>query len=57
MEGGSPNSGPARALGTLYKMRWNIEVDFHTIKSTLGKVFVLTYDLINNLMPTRQFLT
>ena len=25
----------ARALGALYKMRWNIEVDFRTIKATL----------------------
>ena len=26
---------PASALGGLYKMRWNIEVDFRTIKATL----------------------
>jgi hypothetical protein len=25
----------ARALDALYKMRWSIEVDFHTIKATL----------------------
>ncbi len=30
-----PTAAPARALGTLYKMRWNIEVDFRTIKATL----------------------
>lgn len=30
-----PKFVPARALGTLYKMRWNIEVDFRTIKATL----------------------
>jgi hypothetical protein len=26
---------PAQSLGALYKMRWNIEVDFRTIKATL----------------------
>lgn len=26
---------PAQALGALYEMRWNIEVDFRTIKATL----------------------
>ena len=30
-----PTFVSARALGTLYKMRWNIEVDFRTIKATL----------------------
>ena len=30
-----PTVAPARALGALYKMRWNIEVDFRTIKATL----------------------
>ena len=30
-----PKFVSARALGTLYKMRWNIEVDFRTIKATL----------------------
>ena len=30
-----PTFAPAQALGTLYKMRWNIEVDFRTIKATL----------------------
>ncbi len=30
-----PTAAPARALGALYKMRWNIEVDFRTIKATL----------------------
>jgi hypothetical protein len=30
-----PKIVPARALGALYKMRWNIEVDFRTIKATL----------------------
>lgn len=30
-----PAIASAQALATLYKMRWNIEVDFRTIKSTL----------------------
>ena len=30
-----PQFVSARALGALYKMRWNIEVDFRTIKATL----------------------
>jgi len=30
-----PTFASAQALGTLYKMRWNIEVDFRTIKATL----------------------
>ena len=30
-----PTVAPARALDALYKMRWNIEVDFRTIKATL----------------------
>ena len=30
-----PTFVSARALGALYKMRWNIEVDFRTIKATL----------------------
>jgi hypothetical protein len=30
-----PKMVSARALGALYKMRWNIEVDFRTIKATL----------------------
>ena len=30
-----PTVASARALGALYKMRWNIEVDFRTIKATL----------------------
>jgi hypothetical protein len=30
-----PTTASARALGALYKMRWNIEVDFRTIKATL----------------------
>ncbi len=30
-----PKFAPARQLGLLYKMRWNIEVDFRTIKATL----------------------
>ena len=30
-----PKFVSARALGALYKMRWNIEVDFRTIKATL----------------------
>jgi hypothetical protein len=30
-----PAMATAQALATLYKMRWNIEVDFRTIKSTL----------------------
>ncbi len=30
-----PKFVSASALGTLYKMRWNIEVDFRTIKATL----------------------
>ncbi len=30
-----PKLVSARALGALYKMRWNIEVDFRTIKATL----------------------
>ena len=30
-----PKFVSARALGTLYKMRWNIEVNFRTIKATL----------------------
>jgi hypothetical protein len=30
-----PKLVSARALGTLYQMRWNIEVDFRTIKATL----------------------
>ena len=30
-----PMAASARALGALYKMRWNIEVDFRTIKATL----------------------
>jgi len=30
-----PAYASAQALGTLYKMRWNIEVDFRTIKATL----------------------
>lgn len=30
-----PTFASAQALGMLYKMRWNIEVDFRTIKATL----------------------
>ena len=30
-----PAFAPAQSLGALYKMRWNIEVDFRTIKATL----------------------
>ena len=30
-----PTIASAHALGVLYKMRWNIEVDFRTIKATL----------------------
>jgi hypothetical protein len=30
-----PKVASAQALGTLYKMRWNIEVDFRTVKATL----------------------
>ena len=30
-----PTFAPAHELGALYKMRWNIEVDFRTIKATL----------------------
>ena len=30
-----PTIATAHALGVLYKMRWNIEVDFRTIKATL----------------------
>lgn len=30
-----PTEATAQALGALYKMRWNIEVDFRTIKATL----------------------
>ena len=30
-----PKYAKARELGALYKMRWNIEVDFRTIKATL----------------------
>ena len=30
-----PAFAPAETLGALYQMRWNIEVDFRTIKSTL----------------------
>ena len=30
-----PKFASARDLGALYKMRWNIEVDFRTIKATL----------------------
>ncbi len=30
-----PKTAPAEALNTLYAMRWNIEVDFRTIKATL----------------------
>ncbi len=30
-----PTVASPRALGALYKMRWNIEVDFRTIKATL----------------------
>ena len=29
------NMVPSQAIGALYKMRWNIEVDFRSIKSTL----------------------
>ena len=32
---GDPKLVSARALGALYQMRWNIEVDFRTIKATL----------------------
>jgi IS4 transposase len=31
----NPNMVPPQAIGALYKMRWNIEVDFRSIKSTL----------------------
>ena len=31
-----PKFVPANALDTLYQMRWNIEVDFRTIKATLA---------------------
>ena len=31
----TPTIASAHALGALYKMRWNIEVDFRTIKATL----------------------
>ena len=30
-----PLLAPVQSLGALYKMRWNIEVDFRTIKATL----------------------
>ena len=30
-----PAAVPVQSLGALYKMRWNIEVDFRTIKATL----------------------
>ena len=30
-----PKTAPAKALNKLYAMRWNIEVDFRTIKATL----------------------
>lgn len=30
-----PKAAPAEALNSLYAMRWNIEVDFRTIKATL----------------------
>lgn len=30
-----PKATSAQALGALYKMRWNIEVNFRTIKATL----------------------
>ena len=57
-----PEFASARALDTLYKMRWNIEVDFRTIKATLQMdilrcksqsmvekeiaVFLLAYNLV-----------
>ena len=33
-----PALASAHALATLYKMRWNIKVDFRTIKATLSKL-------------------
>jgi hypothetical protein len=57
-----PLLAPVQSLGALYKMRWNIEVDFRTIKATLEMdvlrcksqpmvdkeiaVYVLAYNLV-----------
>jgi hypothetical protein len=61
-----PKKHPLKALGALYKQRWQIEVDFRNIKSTLGLrslscktpqmaikelwVYFLAYNLIRSIM-------
>ncbi len=61
-----PKKHPVKALGVLYKQRWQIEVDFRNIKSTMGLrslscktpqmaikelwVYFLAYNLIRSIM-------
>lgn len=68
-----PTKTTARALGALYKMRWNIEVDFRTIKATLEMdvlrcksqamvdkeiaVYFLAYNLVRWAMAKAAWLT
>ncbi len=68
-----PTFASAQALGTLYKMRWNIEVDFRTIKATLEMdvlrcksqpmvdkeiaVYFLAYNLVRWAMAKAAWLT
>lgn len=62
----NPKKHPLKALGALYKQRWQIEVDFRNIKSTLGLrslscktpqmaikelwIYFLAYNLIRSIM-------
>lgn len=66
-----PKKHPLKALGTLYKQRWQIEVDFRNIKSTLGLrnlscktpemaikelwVYFLAYNLIRSIMAASAY--
>jgi len=61
-----PKQYPPKGLGTLYKQRWQIEVDFRNIKSTMGLrslscktpqmvmkelwIYFLAYNLIRSIM-------
>lgn len=65
-----PATAAIQSLGALYKMRWNIEVDFRVIKATLEmdvlrcktapmvnkeiSVYFLAYNLVAAIVPRRM---
>jgi len=69
----SPKDVPKHAVKDLYKSRWNVELDLHHIKTTLGMetlscktpemaikelwIYMLAYNLIRLLMAQSAFLT